>query len=182
MDHSSLTAGADELLDIVITFMLSRKNIMAVLPADMARAQERLDNARLSGGTKRLSAENDRFYRIGMVMLYRYKKPISMGELSKSLGVPLSNATRIVDGLVDSGLAERVADPDDRRVVRVTLSTEGRELYETMNAYVRQRIEQVLSTFTAEEREQFIHLLRKALNTLTDSEESQPESARKRAT
>jgi DNA-binding MarR family transcriptional regulator len=84
-----------------------------------------------------------------------------MGQLSKELDVPLSTATRIVNGLVDNGLAERTDDPEDRRVVRVILTETGRSLHQIMNEFMRERIDQILGRFTAEEREQFIFLLLK---------------------
>lgn len=50
----------------------------------------------------------------------------SMTDLSASLQLQPSTVTGLVDGLVDQGLVERQEDPEDRRVVRVTLTTEGK--------------------------------------------------------
>ena len=50
----------------------------------------------------------------------------TMGQLVTALHLPGPTATRVVDGLVDAGLAYRLPDPDDRRRVVVHLSTLGR--------------------------------------------------------
>ena len=48
--------------------------------------------------------------------------------LAEHLGISAASASRAADGLVRKGLATRVEDPDDRRVRRLALSEEGREL------------------------------------------------------
>ncbi len=96
-----------------------------------------------------------------LVLLSQSQDPLTMSELSSELSVPMSTATRIVDGLVRGGMAERVNDSNDRRVVRVGLSRNGRELYETGINYSRQRIARLLKDFTAEEQEQLLRLMTK---------------------
>ncbi len=93
-----------------------------------------------------------------------------MGELSKALDVPLSTATRIVDWLVKGGYAERLPDPQDRRVVRVALTKYGRALIKAGDKFIRQRVEQVLCVFTDKERQTLISLLSKLVETLEDQE------------
>ena len=86
-----------------------------------------------------------------------------MGELSRALEVPLSTATRLIDGLVESGYAERVPDPEDRRVVRVKLTPEGQELFHLLYSYIKEQIDLILIRFSDSERKQLISLLRKAV-------------------
>ena len=157
----------DEILDFLLELIRYRRRIMAALPTELARQRERLDKLYPADGPKRL-ADKDLFYRVGMI-LSRRNASLTMGELSRALEVPLSTATRIVDGLVDGGLAERVADPDDRRVVRVTLSHEGRDLYQAIGEHLRQCIDQLLGRFTLEERDQLMALLRKAMDGLNEA-------------
>lgn len=53
---------------------------------------------------------------------------LTMGNLSRHISVPYSTATRMVDWMVDSGYAQRAPDPEDRRIVRVALTAEGKKL------------------------------------------------------
>lgn len=100
------------------------------------------------------------FYRMS-VPLYARQTPMTMGELSKALGIPLSTATRFVDWLSKHGYAQRSSDPHDRRVVRVALSPQGRELYEAINFSFAQKLERILRRLTPTERKQFVSLVRK---------------------
>ena len=60
------------------------------------------------------------------------EKEIRMRELARGLGGSLSNATVLVNRLVDQGLVERLADPQDRRVVLVRATEDGRRFVERL--------------------------------------------------
>src|SRR5438105_1035977 len=57
---------------------------------------------------------------------------ISVGELSKSLHVTPGAITQFIDKLVDKGLVERYEDPNDRRVVRIKITTKAKGRFEKM--------------------------------------------------
>ena len=101
-----------------------------------------------------------------LMLLSQNAEPLTMSQLSSELNVPMSTATRIVDGLVRGGMAERVDQPNDRRVVRVGISQNGRELYETGMAYNKQRIAKLLKDFTEEEQTQLLNLMDKLFDAL----------------
>ncbi len=136
----------------------------ALFPASLARAKARLLQLHPEGGSKRAS-DYSLFYRIGLV-LSREREPLTMGELSEALSVPLSTATRMIDWLVESGYAMRFPDLDDRRIVRVALTETGQELSHTINEFIQQRSEQVLSEFTPQERDELVRLLQKLVKAL----------------
>jgi len=77
---------------------------------------------------------------------------LTMGELSKSIAAPMSSTTRIVNWLVDNGYAARLSDPDDRRIVRVTLTEEGRKLHEYIEDHIIQRVKETIQLLTKEEQ------------------------------
>ena len=52
----------------------------------------------------------------------------TLGELARAEDVSGPTMTRIVDGLVRLGLAERTGHPDSRRQVLISASNEGRDL------------------------------------------------------
>jgi DNA-binding MarR family transcriptional regulator len=89
------------------------------------------------------------------------KGSVTMGEFSTALSVPFSTATRIADWLVDNGYLLRLPDSEDRRVVRISLTDLGRDLFEAIDVYIRQRMQQILSSLTAEERTILLTLVRK---------------------
>jgi len=129
-------------------------------PEGLSQAKEHLEALGLSEITR--IPDRDLFFRVGMI-LSQAETPLPMGELSRALDTPLSTATRIIDGLVDKNWAARVADSEDRRVVRVTLTTKGVDLFQTIHSYFHDIINQILGQFTTEEREQLLFLLRKVV-------------------
>ena len=92
-----------------------------------------------------------------------------MGEFSNALSVPLSTATRIADWLVENGYIQRLPDSDDRRVVRVALTDMGNKLYKAIDQYIRQRMQQILSSLTTEERTILLTLVSKVVSGLKEA-------------
>lgn len=131
--------------------------IQLELPEDVALFRKKMAALR---GASHTFEDKAFLYRIFM-LLSQDEESLTMGRLSSELDVPLSTTTRIVDGLVQAGMVERVTDPSDRRVVRVGMSKNGRELYEAGIAYNKQRIAKLVSVFTAEEQEQLLKLMNK---------------------
>ncbi len=66
------------------------------------------------------------------LLLISEEEGIRMRELARRLGGSFSNATVLVDRLVDKGFVERLAEPQDRRVVLVRTTEEGRQLIEQL--------------------------------------------------
>ena len=107
----------------------------------------------------------DLFFSVGNI-LSNQPEPIAMGDLSRSLNVPLSTATRIVDWLVSNDYARRLPDPADRRVVLVALTATGSAMYREIDAFFMERIQRLMRGFTPEERDTFRGLLQKIINTM----------------
>lgn len=61
-----------------------------------------------------------------------YEEGVRMRELARRLGGSFSNATVLVDRLVERGLVERMADSQDRRVVLVRVTNNGQRLVEQL--------------------------------------------------
>jgi DNA-binding MarR family transcriptional regulator len=66
------------------------------------------------------------------LLLISEEEGTRMRDLARKMGGSFSNATVLVDRLVERGLVERLAEPQDRRVVLVRVSEEGRSLIEQL--------------------------------------------------
>lgn len=99
----------------------------------------------------------------------RQKTSPTMGELSNALSVPLSTATRMVNRLVENALAERLSDPDDRRIVRVALTDTDLQVHDAIEAHSVQDIQRILACLTPEEQDILIALFRKVASSLKES-------------
>jgi MarR family transcriptional regulator, organic hydroperoxide resistance regulator len=69
---------------------------------------------------------------------------LRMSELARELDISEPASTALADRLVRGGLAERHADPDDRRIVRLELSPKGRDL---MSRWASHRRRMMNATF-----------------------------------
>ncbi len=120
-----------------------------------------------SGESLHMGIDPLAFGRMGSV-LYRGTKP-TMGELSKILSLPLSTMTRMVDAGEKFGIVQRLPDPDDKRIVRVALTDDGRRLHEAMKDVQGQGVKKVLVCLTPEERAILLTLLRKVASSIEKS-------------
>jgi DNA-binding MarR family transcriptional regulator len=158
----------DQFFELVQRFIHLRPKL--VLPENVARFRQQMQDLKIGGA----SNQEDRafVFRI-FIILERSGTPPTMGELSTELGIPLSSATRIVDGLVSGNFIERIPDESDRRVVRVQMTTNGREIYQAAMEFNKQRLVHMLSKFTPEEQNQLLYLMNKLFDSLLEEVETE---------
>jgi len=65
--------------------------------------------------------------RVRALMLLRARTGATATELGECMGMTTANLTAILDGLESRGLAQRSADPEDRRKMRIALTARGRK-------------------------------------------------------
>lgn len=70
---------------------------------------------------------------------------MTMGELASSMMVTKGNITGVVNRLKQDGLVRKVTSRSDRRIQSVTLSAEGRVLWDAMHADYDRTISEILS-------------------------------------
>lgn len=97
---------------------------------------------------------------------------ISMSELAARRGMAINSATALVERLCLAGLLERRHDASDRRVVRVTLTPEGRRVRGAISALRRAEYERLLASLSADEL-QTLHAAVPALARLAEVAGSQ---------
>lgn len=76
-----------------------------------------------------------------------------MGELAWELGLTEGASTRMVDRLVTMNLVRRMRDPSDRRVVRVRLSSYGRQVVDLILARRRSEFIRLGERMSGDERD-----------------------------
>ncbi len=168
MSDPALKLSAEATGEFIRRLISIKPRLKLMLPDDIALLKQRLGELHPEGGAKK-AADYDLFYRVGIV-LSQHQEPMTMSDLSEALSVPFSSTTRMVEWLIESNYVERLHDPEDGRIVRVRLTEAGRTLYQTINDFLTQRLEQILSKFTPVERENLIALLRKGMNILKELE------------
>jgi DNA-binding MarR family transcriptional regulator len=86
--------------------------------------------------------------------------PLPMNRLAELLDVSQASATGIVDRMEQRGLVARERDTDDRRVIRVALSTQGEELLAGIAAERRDKLARLLDALPEDDATALLQGLR----------------------
>jgi len=156
---------ADQITAVIEGFVKIWIKFEAMMHDDLAKTRHPLEEANSLSETHP-DINYGLFYRVSSCIYG--KSSLTMGELSSALSVPLSTATRLVDWLVINGYAQRLSDPEDRRVVRVALTDSGRELHRAISDYTTERVQQILSCLTDEEQRMLFTAIPKVVFALKD--------------
>ncbi|GEM_PF-959041 len=84
----------------------------------------------------------------------------TMGRLSERLHVRQNALTQAADRLVNHGLAERLSDPTDRRIVRLRLTVTGEAWVRERRMRRRARYEHLWKLLDPQERAEFLQAVR----------------------
>jgi len=87
--------------------------------------------------------------------------PLTVSEVGEAIGVDQPRASRLVQQVVEMGLARREADPDDARRTRVALTDQGTAIVRGFRGERRDAIDTALEPFTDAERRELARLLTK---------------------
>jgi len=155
----------NQVTSVVHGFMQLWNRFESTLPRELSQVQENLQGMH-PHREHQPNTNYELFYR-ACNSIYP-EGNMTMGEFSNALSIPLSTATRIADWLVENGYVQRLPDPEDRRVVRISLTGMGKELFNAIDRYIRQRVLQMLSSLTSEERVILLTLVNKVISRLKE--------------
>ena len=97
---------------------------------------------------------------------FRKDTVYTMGELSKNASVTMPTMTEMIDNLEREGIAERIRDSQDRRVVKVRLTAKGKKLRKKFMDKRRNELKNILSNLSKEDRGELMNALAKAYSVL----------------
>lgn len=100
-------------------------------------------------------------------------RPMEIRALATSMGCARPSVSSLCDTLERDGLVTRAGDPDDRRLVRVALTEDGRRLIEELFPRFNAGESELVAGLSAEDRRQLAGLLRRLLNSLRAGEPAQ---------
>ena len=87
------------------------------------------------------------------------KGTMTMNALSEWMSLATSTMTRITDNLVRDGYIARAQDLHDRRVVQVSLTEKGEELFQAINQIYDEYHRKIVENIPAEELHQVVESL-----------------------
>ena len=107
---------------------------------------------------------------INALLILYIQDELTMGELSAEIYLAESAATRLVDRLVKMNLVKRKGDDKDRRVVRVYLTSYGRQLAGLVFERRSRRFNNLAERLAPEEREMLIMSVKAVLRVFEEIE------------
>lgn len=93
-----------------------------------------------------------------------HQEKISMKQIATSLRVSAQQATRLVDGLIKEGFAQRYQDPENRRLVLIRPTNEGIEYARSLKEKAIPLMEDAFGDLTDEQLEK----LNECFNTINE--------------
>jgi MarR family transcriptional regulator, transcriptional regulator for hemolysin len=84
-------------------------------------------------------------------------------ELGSAMGIDRSTMVSLIDQLESAGIAKRRPSPTDRRAREIAITPKGRRLLERARKLILDTEDEVLAGLSAEERDDLVRLLRRAL-------------------
>ncbi len=95
--------------------------------------------------------------------------PSSVGDVAQALGVDLSTASRVAEGLVRKRLLRRASSKTDRRRAVLTATAEGRRLVDAIDRGMNVYSERVLSAVPSTKRQNVLNSLEVLVTALEQS-------------
>lgn len=144
------------LMTQISTAKKNRENSFGFLIQTLAR--------RIDGKMKERLKEHDVDLKVfANLMFLSENDGVTQREIGNQLNFPDYYTSRNVDALIKSGYAERRPDPKSRRSMLIFLTPKGHEKAAELPTVIRASNEASLVNLTAEEREQVVALLQKAI-------------------
>jgi DNA-binding MarR family transcriptional regulator len=90
------------------------------------------------------------------LLLFKETRYLTVKGLAKKLEVAKSRITRIIDGLVNKRLAQRIVDPEDARVILISLTPEGQKQVEVLDVFLNDIHHQLLQELKEDDRKNIL--------------------------
>ena len=84
---------------------------------------------------------------------------VQMSEIAEYFHIETPSATVLLNKLHDLGLVQRQADPNDRRLVRIALTDEGKLLLKEATKERNNKIEKMLSLLSGDDKTELLRIL-----------------------
>ena len=95
---------------------------------------------------------------------------LKMNRIAKAFQISLPAATGLINRLVKMKLVKRSYDKNDRRVILIVLTPEGRRTTAQTKIARRKVIEEMFGGLSDQERQTYLNIIRKVKNTLYEKD------------
>ena len=111
--------------------------------------------------TMRSASPNCSFLEVKTLAIVHEQKNPSMKEISDELGISSPAATPIIDRLIESKDVIRSEDENDRRIVRIIITAQGRKTFEKNRNVIYDAINKKAGILSTKEQSELARILKK---------------------
>jgi len=98
---------------------------------------------------------------IAALHFIKSKKQVPMKQVADFLGITPPSATSLINNLVLNDILERSYDKNDRRIILLSLTVKGSEIFEKAHKERIKIFEKLMSKLSLEEKNTFLNILQK---------------------
>jgi DNA-binding MarR family transcriptional regulator len=77
--------------------------------------------------------------------------PKNMSSLEKLVDIKMGSLTSVIDNLIEKGLVKRIADVSDRRIINISLTSNGIELFKKIRKDIDSKIIKKIQALSEED-------------------------------
>lgn len=92
-------------------------------------------------------------------LLTQIETPVSMSDLARKMRMPKQQMTRLADRVIELGMAERVNDANDRRVVLLKATEKAGAYMEECRDRMREHLHKMLEDMGEKDEQKFLSAL-----------------------
>ncbi len=103
---------------------------------------------------------------LNCLMQFNGERYLTVNGISQKLDVAKSRVTKIVNGLLEKGMAEQINDPKDARIKLISLTPNGKRKTEEVTNFLQDIHQKILMQLDDEERKNvlsYLQVLRSAM-------------------
>lgn len=93
---------------------------------------------------------------------------VQMGKLADDLRMSISSATQLVERLAKMNYIERTIDPEDRRIVKIALTEEGKKHYVSIRKDILSEMERVFANIPEKDRKELLRITDELIITMRE--------------
>ena len=91
-----------------------------------------------------------------------------MKDIAEHLSISMSSATQLIDRMINLELVERFVDQNDRRIVIISITKNGKELVHQRKLDIKNKFVEALGALTQDEIEEYLRIQRKMISGLSN--------------
>lgn len=115
---------------------------------------------------------------LAIVFIYR-RENVNMSEVAEYINAPLNTVTGVINRLEKKQIVERKRDLKDKRVVNISLTEKGKELYEEEKKEIIYYVKEIYRTLTEEEKSLIMSIAGKVISVLKSGKTKRNEQEKK---